>query len=122
MIDPLEIGNFGTVPEKLKQAPIVISAGKESQGYQGDQQIHGKRQPKTTEKGREYRLSTPKNKRAKLVTRLLRESSEIDDLMYFYQNSIAYKEKLAQLNHMFKMLVDIHEEFDQIDKEYTDCI
>ena len=36
MIDPLEIGNVGTVPEKLKQAHAVISAEQESQGYQGD--------------------------------------------------------------------------------------
>ena len=43
MTDPLEIGNVGTVPEKLKQAHVVISAEQESQGYQGDQQIQGKR-------------------------------------------------------------------------------
>ena len=42
--------------------------------------------------------------------------------MYSYQNSITVKEELAQLNDMFKMLVDIHEEFEQIDKEYTDDI
>ena len=122
MIDPLEIGNVGTVQEKLKEAHAVISAEQESQGYQGDQQIQGKRQPKMTEKGREYRLSTLENKRARLISRLLRKSSEIDDLMYSYQNSITVKEELAQLNDMFKMLVDIHEEFKQIDKEYTDDI
>ena len=68
MIDPLEIGNVGTISEKLKQAHGVISAEQESQGYQGDQQIQEKRQPKMTEKGREYCLSTPENKRAKLLT------------------------------------------------------
>ena len=67
-------------------------------------------------------MSTLENKRAKLVSRLLRKSSGIDDLMYCYQNSITVKEQLAQLNDMFKMLVDIHEEFEQIDKEYTDNI
>ena len=122
MIDPLEIGNVGTVQEKLKEAHAVISAEQESQGYQGDQQIQGKRLRKLTEKGREYRLSTLENKRAKLVSRLHRKSSEIDDLMYSYQNSITVKEELAQLNSMFKMLVDIHEEFEQIEKEYTDDI
>ena len=122
MIDPLEIGNFVIVPERLKQAHAVISTDQESQGYQGDQQIQGKRQSKMTEKGREYRLSTLENKRARLISRLLRKSSEIDDLMYSYQNSITVKEELAQLNDMFKMLVDIHEEFKQIDKEYTDDI
>ena len=53
------------------------------------------------------------------MSRLLRKSSEIDDLKYAYQNSITVKENLAQLNDMFKMLVDIHEEFEQTDKEYT---
>ena len=122
MIHRLGIDNFGTVQEKLKEAHAVISAEQESQGYQGDQQIQGKRLRKLTEKGREYRLSTLENKRAKLVSRLLRKSSEIDDLMYSYQNSITVKEELAQLNSMFKMLVDIHEEFEQIEKEYTDDI
>ena len=122
MADPLEIGNAGTVPEKLKLAHVVINAEQESQGYQGDQQICGKRQPKMTEKGREYRLSTLENKHAKLVSRLLRKSSEIDDLMFLYQNSITVKEELDQSNDIFKMLVDIHEEFKQIDKEYTDNI
>ena len=122
IIDPLEIGNVGTVPERLKQAHAVISAEQESQGYQGDQQIQGKRQPKLTKKGREYCLSTLENKHVKLVFRLLGKSSEIDDLIYSYQNSITVKEELAQLNDLFKMLVDIHEGFEQIDKEYTDNI
>ena len=67
-------------------------------------------------------MSTLEKKRAKLVSRLLRKSSEIDDLMYSYQNSITVKEELAQLNYMLKMLVDIHEEFEQIDKDYTNNI
>ena len=57
-------------------------------------------------------MSTLENKRAKLVSRLVRKSNKIDDLMYSYQNSITVKEELAQLNYMFKMLVDIHQEFE----------
>ena len=73
MTDPLEIGNVGTAPENLKQAHVVFNAEQESQGYQGDQQqIQGKRQPKIAKKGRQYHLSTLENKRAKLVSRLLR--------------------------------------------------
>ena len=37
--------------------------------------------------------------------------------MYSYKSSITVKEELAQLNLMFKMLVDIHEESEQIDKD-----
>ena len=117
MIDRLEIDDVGTVQKKLKEAHAVISAEQESQDYHGDQQIQEKRQPKLTEKGRKYRLSTLENERAKLVSRLLRKSSEIDDLVYSYQNGITVKEELAQLNDMFKMFVDIHDEFEQIDKE-----
>ena len=40
--------------------------------------------------------------------------------MYSYHNSITVKEELAQLNDMFKMLVDIHKGFGKIDKEYID--
>ena len=38
-LDPLEIVNVGTVPEKLRQAHVVISAEQKSQGSPGDQQI-----------------------------------------------------------------------------------
>ena len=54
MIDPLEIGNVGTVSEKLRQAHVAISAEQESQGYQGDQQI----QEKTTKNNREGKKIT----------------------------------------------------------------
>ena len=67
-------------------------------------------------------MSTLEKKRAKLVSRLLRKSSKIDDLMHSYQNSITVKEELSQLNDTFTMLVDIHEEFEKIEKEYTDDI
>ena len=42
--------------------------------------------------------------------------------MYSHQNSITVKEELAQLNDMFRMLVDIHEEQEEIDAEYDDEI
>ena len=115
----MEIGNVGIVPEKLRQANVGISAAQESQSYQGDQQIRGKRQPKMMENETEYHLSTLENKHVKLVSRHLRKSSENDDLMCSYQNSITVKEEQALLNDMFKMLVAIHEEFEQINKKYT---
>ena len=40
--------------------------------------------------------------------------------MYSSQNGIAIKEELQQLNDMFKMLVEIHEELENIDDQYTD--
>ena len=41
---------MGTAPEKLRQVRVVIRAEQESQGFQGDQQIQGKRQHKMMEK------------------------------------------------------------------------
>ena len=61
-----------------------------------------------TEKGQECHFTTLDNKHARLVSRLLRKFSEIDDLMYSYQNSITVEEDLAQLNDMLEILVDVH--------------
>ena len=40
--------------------------------------------------------------------------------MYSFQNGIAVEEELQQLNDMFKMLVEIHEELEKIDDQYID--
>ena len=87
-----------------------------------DRLLDGKRNRKTTEKGRQYRLTALEKRRAKLVARRIRKSSEIDDLIYSYQNSITVKEELTQLNNMFRMLVEIHEKQEEIDEEYDDEI
>ena len=42
--------------------------------------------------------------------------------MYSHQNSITVKEELAQLNNMFRILVDIHEKREEIDEGYDDEI
>ena len=42
--------------------------------------------------------------------------------MYSYQNSITVKKELAQLNDMCRMLVEIHEEQEEINEEYDDEI
>ena len=58
-------------------------------------------------------------RQAKLVAR---SSSEVDDLMYSYQNRITVKEDLEQLNNIFKMVVEIHHEQEEIDEQYDDEI
>ena len=72
-----------------------------------------------TEKGRQYWLVVLEKRQAKLVAR---SSSEVDDLMYSYQNRITVKEDLEQLNNMFKMVVEIHHEQEEIDEQYDDEI
>ena len=84
--------------------------------------LDGKRNYTMTEKGRQYQLAVLKKRQAKLVARTIRKSSEIDYLMYSYQNSITLKEELAQLSNTFRMLVEIHEEQEEIDEEYDNEI
>ena len=79
-----------------------------------------KRQVKPGEKGKEYKMALLEIKTSKSVSRVIRKSSEIDDLMHSFQNGIAVKEELQQLNDMFKMLVEIHEELEKIDDQYID--
>ena len=74
-----------------------------------------KRQVKPTEKGKEGKMALLEKKMSKLISRVIRKSSEIDDLMYSSQNGIAVKEELQQLNDMFKMLVELW--FDDIDQK-----
>ena len=59
-------------------------------------------------------------KRSKLASRVIRKSSVVDNLVYSFQKDITVEEELQQLNNMFKMLVEIHEELDKIDVQYTD--
>ena len=73
-----------------------------------------KRQVKLTEKGKEYKMALLEKRRSKFVSRVIRKSSEIDNVMYSFQNGIAVKEKLCGMiclkqNGTFKMLVEIHE-------------
>ena len=59
-------------------------------------------------------------RRSKLVSIVIRNSSETDNLIYSCKNFITLKEELQQLNDMFKMLVEIHEELENIHNQYTD--
>ena len=58
---------------------------------------------KLTEKGKDYKMTLLEKRRSKLLSRLIIKSSEIDNLMYSFQNGIIVKEELEQLNDMFKM-------------------
>ena len=48
-----------------------------------------------------------------MVSRITRNSSEIDDLVESHQNTTTVKDEPAQLNKMLKLLVDNHEEPEQ---------
>ena len=84
--------------------------------------VSGRRQRKMTKKGKEYQMSILESKRVKLATRLGRKSSEIEMLLYSYENSLTVREELTQLNYMFKLAVDIHKEMEMLDNNYSDEI
>ena len=55
-----------------------------------------------------------------MASRVIRKSSVVDDLAYSFQKGITVEEELQQLNNVFKMLAEIHEELDSIDDQYID--
>ena len=80
-----------------------------------------KMQVMLTEKGKEYKMALLEKKRFKLVSRVIRKSIKIDNnLMCSFQNDITVKKELQRLNDMFIMLVEIHEELENIDDQYTE--
>ena len=74
-----------------------------------------------TEKGKEYKMALLEKKRFKLISRVIRKSIKIENnLMCSFQNGITVKKELQRLNDMFIMLVEIQEELENIDDQYTE--
>ena len=73
-----------------------------------------------TEKGREYRISILDKKKSSLVSRIIRKSNEINDLMYSYRNATTIKEELAHVNDICKLIVEINDEMNEIDVNYSE--
>ena len=114
---PKVISNTGYIlaHNKLRQVLEPKVSLHHSRDAEVDQLLDGERNLKMTEKGRQYQLAVLEKRQAKLVARTIRKSSEINDLMYSLQNSITVKEELAQLNSIFRMLVEIHKKQEEID-------
>ena len=72
------------------------------------------RRRKLTEKGRAYRATLLKERREKISGRMMRKSSIIKDLLLSNKNRIAVEEELAQFDDLFKILLNIHEEYSQV--------
>ena len=72
------------------------------------------RRRKLTEKIRAYRATLLKERREKINGRMIRKYSIIKDLLLSNKNRIAVEEELAQFNYLFKMLLNIHEEYSQV--------
>ena len=67
-----------------------------------------------TEKGLAYKKETLRERRRKINGRLIRKYSTIEDLLFFSKNIIAVEEEMKQFSDLFKMLLDAHQEFNQL--------
>ena len=73
-----------------------------------------RRKRKLTEKGRAYTATLLKERRDEINGRMMRKIIIIEDLLLSNKNRIAVEEELAQFNYLFKMLLNIHEEYSQV--------
>ena len=67
-----------------------------------------KRTRKLTEKVLCLKKTTLFNKRKEMNSRLLRQESALEDLIYTYNNMVTVEEKIAQYNYIFKQLLLVH--------------
>ena len=71
-----------------------------------------------TEKGLEYKKETLRERRRKISSRLIRNHSTIEDLLFPSKNIIAVEEQMKQFNDLFKMLLDAYQENNQLLGDY----
>ena len=66
-----------------------------------------------TEKGLAYKRETLTERRRKINGRLIRKYRAFEDLLFSSKNIIAVEEEMKQFIDLFKMLLDVHQEFNQ---------
>ena len=71
----------------------------------------GKRRNKFTEKGVNFKLSTLLSKRNRINSKLLRQPSAIQDLMYSAKKMVTIEEEIAQFDYIFKQVLLVHQEY-----------
>ena len=103
---------------EIQQAWLVIRPGQRQIKLMIGVSTRGKM---LTEKGRGCRPTLLKERREKINKRMMRKCSE--DLLFSNKNRITVEEELAQFNDLFKMLLSIHEEYNQVldDDERADA-
>ena len=71
----------------------------------------GKRKSKPTECWLASQTSQLEERRRKLQSRLLRKSSEVDELLYSVRNNEAVREQMLQIDGVFKMFIEVHRKY-----------
>ena len=74
----------------------------------------GTRSRNLTEKGLAYKEETLRERRRKISGRLIRKYSTIEDVLFSSKNIITVEEEMKQFNDLFKMLLDAHQEYNQL--------
>ena len=74
------------------------------------------------EKGLCLKKSTLYKKRKKMNSRLLRQASGIDDLMYTQKNMVTEEVEVTQYDYIFKQVLLVHAEYSLLDEpdKYND--
>ena len=74
----------------------------------------GKRKSKPTERRLACQTSQLEQRGRKLHSRLLRKSSAVDELLYSVKNVEVVREQMLQIDRVFKMLVEVHREYNSL--------
>ena len=91
------------VEQSRREAPI-------SENYQEG----FKRSRKMTMKGLLHKKNTLRESRRKINSRLIRRYGTIEDLLCSSANKVAVEEEMNQFNDLLKMLMDVHQDDNQL--------
>ena len=91
------------VEQSRREAPI-------SENYQEG----FKRSRKMTMKGLLHKKNTLRERRRKINSRLIRRYGTIEDLLCSSANKVAVEEEMNQFNDLLKMLIDVHQDYNQL--------
>ena len=74
----------------------------------------GKRERKLTEKGFQYQISLLEERHQKLNAKLIRRSTETEDLLFFMKNQVAVEECMNQFNDVLDVFVTASKEYKRL--------
>ena len=95
--------------------PSGLSKVEEKQQFQIDDCQEGfTRSRKMTMKGLLHKKNTLRERRRKINSRLIRKYGTIEDFLYSSTNKVAVEKAMNQFNDLLKMLIDIHQDYNQL--------
>ena len=101
----------------LAIAAVIENGDPQKDEKGGTLEDQGKRRKKLTEKVVSFKLSTLLSKRNRMNSRLLRQLSAFQDLMYSTKNMVTVEEEIAQFDYIFEQLLLVHQEYYSLQDE-----